>query len=355
MKFYSSKTKFIFVSFFLIAIASCTRVDVYEKYKKSVVMLYNEYLFRLKINNETIYFTYNKTDNKIAEWTENEAEAKQHAMAVFGTGFFCDADGKIATNKHVVYDWFNKDESSVRQIVREWMAQKNLESGLMRDSANSNLNAWSGYYYGGRAQTQEETDNAKIQLGYWKDTVAKYDQSEKYWEGMLSAMPDAKFDVETIFLGYAMDGSYATKASDFKECQILKVSDVDDIDLAIIQTTDRKVPAEIGGYFNLHDIDDNYQLKVGEPVSLIGYNYGPEIASTKQGLKIQQNPGSISQESDGTKILYSVPVLPGSSGSPVFNKDGNLVAINFEGIANTQSFNYGILAKHLKALAQKIQ
>jgi S1-C subfamily serine protease len=355
MRLYSKTSKFFTAIIILFAFSACSKINVFEKYHKSVVMIYNESLNRLKVNNETIYFTYDKENNRILQWTEDEQQAREHPLADFGTGFFCDADGKIATNKHVVYDWFNKDEVSVRQIVRSWMQQKSLESGMLRDSASSNLNAWNGYYYGGRATTQEDIDKASLQLKYWKDSVSKYDANEKYWEGMLSALPEAKFDVETIFLGYAMDGSYAAKTADFKECQVLQVSDNDDIDLAIIQPTDKKIPAEVTGYLNVNNIDEKYELKVGDPVSLIGYNRGPEMAASKQGLLVQQNAGTISQQSNGNRILYSIPILPGSSGSPVFDKDGNLVAINFASAVNTQSFNYGILAKHLKALAKKIQ
>ena len=45
--------------------------------------------------------------------------------------------------------------------------------------------------------------------------------------------------------------------------------------------------------------------------------------------------------------MYSIPTLPGSSGSPIIDERGNLVAVNFAGIVNTQSFNYGVLSKHL--------
>ena len=351
----NSPTLKLFVPIVILIFGGCNKINVFEKYHKSVVMIYNESLNRLKINNETIYFTYDKENNRILEWTENEQEGREHAMADFGTGFFCDADGKIATNKHVVYDWFTKDESSVRQIVRSWMENKSVNSGYLRDSANSMLTGWNSYYYSGRATTQDDIDRAKLQMDLWRDSVNKYNEDEKYWEGMLSALSEAKFDVETIFLGYAMDGSYATKSTDFKECQILTVSDNDDIDLAIIQPLDKKLPAEVTSYLNLNNIDENYELKVGDAVSLIGYNRGPDIAASKQGLQVQQNAGNISQQSNGFRVLYSIPILPGSSGSPVFDKDGNLVAVNYAAAVNTQSFNYGILAKHLKALAKKIQ
>ena len=51
--------------------------------------------------------------------------------------------------------------------------------------------------------------------------------------------------------------------------------------------------------------------------------------------------------------MYSIPALPGSSGSPVVNLQGQLVAINFAGINTTQNFNYGIRVKHLKNLIEK--
>jgi len=55
----------------------------------------------------------------------------------------------------------------------------------------------------------------------------------------------------------------------------------------------------------------------------------------------------------GIRVLYSIPSLGGSSGSPVFDKSGKLVAVNYAGFNTTQSFNYGILAKYLKTLAMQ--
>ena len=51
--------------------------------------------------------------------------------------------------------------------------------------------------------------------------------------------------------------------------------------------------------------------------------------------------------------MYSIPTLPGSSGSPVVNLQGQLVAINFAGINGTQNFNYGIRVKYLKDLINR--
>ena len=69
-------------------------------------------------------------------------------------------------------------------------------------------------------------------------------------------------------------------------------------------------------------------------------------------VKSQFNHGSISQKTH-EKLMYSIPTLPGSSGSPVVNLRGQLVAINYAGINGTQNFNYGVRVKYLRELLNK--
>lgn len=85
---------------------------------------------------------------------------------------------------------------------------------------------------------------------------------------------------------------------------------------------------------------------------MTSFNLGPTLALTKEGIKSQFNSGTISQRTED-RLMYSIPALPGSSGSPVVNLQGQLVAINFAGINTTQNFNYGIRVKHLKNLIEK--
>lgn len=85
---------------------------------------------------------------------------------------------------------------------------------------------------------------------------------------------------------------------------------------------------------------------------MMSFNLGPTLAVTKEGIKSQFNGGTISQRTDD-RLMYSIPALPGSSGSPVVNLRGQLVAINYAGINTTQSFNYGIRVKHLRNLIMK--
>ena len=81
---------------------------------------------------------------------------------------------------------------------------------------------------------------------------------------------------------------------------------------------------------------------------MIGFNHGNKIAETTNGINSQLTEGNISQINDDFKMLYTIPALPGSSGSPIFDKYGRLLAVNFAGFLNTQNFNYGIQTKKLQ-------
>jgi S1-C subfamily serine protease len=86
------------------------------------------------------------------------------------------------------------------------------------------------------------------------------------------------------------------------------------------------------------------------PLFLLGYNHGPSVAKTTRGIKVQLTKGEATQESDDYRVLYSIPTLPGSSGGPVFDTLGRLVAINYCGLRVSDTFNYGIISQHLDDL-----
>ena len=83
---------------------------------------------------------------------------------------------------------------------------------------------------------------------------------------------------------------------------------------------------------------------------MIGYNQGFNLASTGNGIKTQFTSGTITQDPDDDRILYSIPTLGGSSGSPILNQWGELVAVNFAKTNDFQGFSFGVPASKLDAL-----
>ncbi len=138
--------------------------------------------------------------------------------------------------------------------------------------------------------------------------------------------------------------------NDFKECVAIKKADDEKVDLAIIQLKDKTTPQRIANVFSINKQKDIEKLKLNDNVYMIGFNHGISLANTENGIKSQFTHGTITQDPDANRILYSIPTLPGSSGSPIIDKWGNLVAINFAKTSDFQGFSFGVPSIQLTSL-----
>jgi S1-C subfamily serine protease len=102
----------------------------------------------------------------------------------------------------------------------------------------------------------------------------------------------------------------------------------------------------------MDDIEKKLRDDKNSQLYMESFNLGPTLAITSEGIKSQFNRGTISQKTSD-RLMYSIPTLPGSSGSPVVNRQGQVVAINYAGLNSTQNFNYGIRVKYLRELINK--
>jgi len=157
-------------------------------------------------------------------------------------------------------------------------------------------------------------------------------------------------------IAIAFNDTFITEADDLQECIFLRESMDPNVDLALIQTKTQELQKRPQQFIDFADHnpnildqpdkfsprDINDPIEINEPVYMIGYNHGLDLALTSQGIKSQFTSGNISQKGDEKRILYTIPTLEGSSGSPVFDKWGNLVAVNFAKVADTQGFSFGV-------------
>ena len=209
----------------------------------------------------------------------------------------------------------------------------------------------------------------------WIDTFTQYRNNR------IRDLSLSNFDVELCSeIKIAYNGSHITSSNDLIDCFVVK--DVPNYDLGIIQIADANEfwnvcklddtpkwscePTHLGGYITYRNLYSDFMIpqdkyifnlynnetRNNEEIKLymIGFNQGPTLALTNDGIKAQITQGYISQNTDSIKIMYSIPALQGSSGSPVVNQYGELVAINFAGINNTQGFNYGIRVERLREI-----
>lgn len=323
--------------------------SINQKFDQAVVLIKHSYIYTINLGGKDYYFSeFDKKTGEIKYITENKEEAKKNPNTIYGTGFFIDNNGSLLTNRHVV-DVRPSDE----------------DSKLIIDQ----LKNYAGVQYSLKSRRYEELLVEIERIGEIIESgeLGKYD-AEKYLTdlktyqeelasleteiGFLFALNNAanastnKVSKHSFEFGIFMNnGQYDEKLKGYIRCQSTKISDDPRIDLAMIQTRDKQLPAG-AEIIDLERIS-NYtpgknDLKLGEQLYMLGFNNGVEMAATTKGFKAQLTDGKTSRIDDEFNVMYTIPALPGSSGSPVMDQYGQLVCVNFAGIKNSQSFNYGV-------------
>ena len=344
--------------------------ELFEQQQSGVCMVLNSYYYEIELPNGTVWYCSGiDEDGDLANFTLDRDEVLEHKAMATGTAFFIDDKGTLMTNRHVVSpvvsnDVIKKATSSLLKSLKEYAQYTQLE-------------------YAQQYEVLEEEKSKCYYIDYWGNygiDRQRFYEIETAQQRLASDFNDAQIVVNEITgidasrikvrpineIGIAYNDTYVTKIEDFignNPCVVTKISDSEDVDLATIQLKNKETPSDkyifkIKGrdviekpfteqVADLFGVTKKDNLQVDQDLIIIGFNAGLILGNTKQGIQAQMTSGKVSQLPDGSKVLYSIPTLQGSSGSPVIDRDGYVRAVNFAKLRGTDSFNFGIPEKQI--------
>lgn len=370
---YMKQLKLFFLSLFaIVSLVACdstkTSDQILTECGSGVVMVANQFYYKITLPTGKVwYFTGFDADGDLENWTMDLAEIQKNKKMITGTGFLISKDGKILTNRHVAAPSITLSDTkkSVRSLLNSMAEMVRMEMESMSERYDElenekrscySYNEYDGNFYVDNEKLQEiEQEQAELKEAYDGDSEIK---------NSIKTLDLSELKVEPVCeIGIAYNNTFVTKISDFIPCVVTSVSNKENVDLAMLQLKNKQSPEgkfifavseedeEQGLIDKVKDIfasSDKDELQTEQKLYMIGFNAGFSLSNTSQGIKAQITSGTISQKPDNDKIMYTIPSLPGSSGSPVVNEYGKLVAVNFAGVTGTQSFNYGIQVKRVR-------
>ncbi|GMO31106.1 MAG: hypothetical protein Ta2B_12150 [Termitinemataceae bacterium] len=134
---------------------------------------------------------------------------------------------------------------------------------------------------------------------------------------------------------------------DLIQCTAVKAGASLDIDVALLQTNSKTLPAGVERIvdLNMAVINDD-KFVVGATVYSIGFPAGFSLGLTDQGIEANNQDGKITQVRGDIEFGHNIASEHGASGSPIFNKNGKLIGILNAGYEKKQGYNMAIKAKH---------
>ena len=255
------------------------------------------------------------------------------------TAFFLDSLGRMGTNRHVAVPWeyvTTEDEDKIRQDIEDLLPRSREDSEI-----NKFIETGFGQKVLNYAYNRSITREAFVKKVY--DICDRIRKSHYTISGTLNF----------ITLGYP--GNYYTHEDEFQRCNVLKVSDNKDIDLAILQLNNKKTPKEIGYLFNPENTFTDRLDPLKDQLYVIGYPAGitwgmddksKSLEPTIRETKCSKEPGKYDFE-------FQANSVGGSSGSPVFNTKGQLVGVLWGGSSIAGAATKAVHAKFLKKMYEE--
>lgn len=340
--------------------------EIFNEEKSGVVLICNEFYYDITLaNGNHIYFSGLDDKGRFVNLTSDLNEIRNNPGILNGTGFFIDDKGRILTNRHVAAPEVDKEtvKENLNAIIEGYAEYIELLQDSMDQRYQAiqeykehllyqNENDYDPYDYTDSSEINEDNNSYVNEDEYnaleseLDNLRQQYAQAQQMKNEVRSNILQDNFTIQLHpQYGIAYDGSNVQSWNDFMKqpCVMLRVSQDAGSDLALLQLKSQKTPSER----YIFDLDPNgdskdVKLEINQQVYMIGYNQGVTLAQTSNGINAQFTSGTITQQPDGNRVLYSIPAMQGSSGSPIVDDEGRLVAVNFASLQGSDNFNFGV-------------
>lgn len=335
-----------------------TEVPTISEMEKGVVMLFGigRYYADLNVQDVTVangepltaYFLWDEKGN-FQGYSFNAQVAGQSTQSWSGTGFLISEDGYIATNKHVA-DPAPPEELS--KFLKTAMQNQKDQNQKRADYLNAVLQSAGGYH--------NLTPEGKQTYKAIMDSVQYYQNQARLLDKILNT---GDFTIKKdISLYAAFTGNRVENYEDLIPCSqpraVGEPGGVTENDLAIIQIKKKNEIPTDAFIFEVPEQDPmDEQIPDNYDITVLGYNAGPglQVMKYQDGIKPQAQHGKVSSNAEKYRIGYDANIIGGSSGSPVVNNNGELVAINNSRSNEGVGLSWGVRTKYLKELFDGIR